>query len=88
VAFPGGFGTLDELFETLNLVQTRKIEPIPIVLVGASYWGRLIDLDYLVDEGVVDPEDRELLWYAEGAQEIWQGIVTWYEAAGRSLLEE
>jgi uncharacterized protein (TIGR00730 family) len=87
VAFPGGYGTLDELFETLTLVQTRKIQPIPIVLVGEGYWRRLVDLDYLVDEGVVDAEDRELLWYAEEAREAWEGIVAWYEATGRSLLD-
>jgi uncharacterized protein (TIGR00730 family) len=88
VAFPGGFGTLDELFETLTLVQTRKIAPIPVILVGESYWRRLVDIDYLVDEGVVDAEDRELFWYAEGAREIWQGIVSWYQATGRPLLDD
>jgi uncharacterized protein (TIGR00730 family) len=87
VAFPGGFGTLDELFETLTLVQTRKIEPIPIVLVGESYWKRLVDIDFLVDEGAIDAEDRELLWYAETAEEVWTGIRAWYESNGRSLLE-
>jgi uncharacterized protein (TIGR00730 family) len=88
VAFPGGFGTLDELFETLTLVQTRKICPIPVVLVGKAYWTRLLDIDFLVNEGLVDPEDRDLLWYAESAEEIWQGIVAWYAANGRSLLED
>ncbi len=88
VAFPGGFGTLDELFETLTLVQTRKIDPIPIVLVGERYWKRLVDIDFLVDEGVVDPEDRELLWYAETAEGVWQGILAWYAANGRSLLDD
>lgn len=87
VAFPGGFGTLDELFETLTLVQTRKIPPIPVVLVGAAYWKRLIDVDFLIDEGVIDPEDRELLWYAESAEEVWQDIRSWYAAAGRKLVD-
>jgi uncharacterized protein (TIGR00730 family) len=87
VAFPGGFGTLDELFETLTLVQTRKIEPIPIVLVGETYWKRLVDVEFLVEEGVVDAEDRDLLWYAETAEEIWQGILAWYTSNGRSLLD-
>jgi uncharacterized protein (TIGR00730 family) len=88
VAFPGGFGTLDELFETLTLVQTRKIDPIPIVLVGNAYWQRLVDIDFLVDEGVVDPEDRDLFWYAETAEEVWSGILAWYAANGRSLLDD
>jgi len=86
VVFPGGFGTLDELFETLNLVQSRKIEPLPVVLVGEDYWRGAFDPDYLVREGVVDPEDRELFWYAETADEIWQGILEWHRRAGRPLL--
>lgn len=88
VAFPGGYGTLDELFETLTLVQTRKIQPIPVVLVGEAYWRRAVSIDYLVDEGVVDVEDRELFWYAETAGEVWNGIAAWYAANGRSLLDE
>jgi uncharacterized protein (TIGR00730 family) len=83
VAFPGGYGTLDELFEALTLVQTSTIAPLPIVLVGEQYWRRVVDFDMLVDEGVVDPEDRELFWYAETAQEIWDGIQHWYEASGQ-----
>ena len=86
VAFPGGFGTLDELFETLTLVQTRKIPPIPVVLVGERYWKRVVDIDFLVDEGTIDPEDRDLFWYAETADEAWSGILAWYDANGRSLL--
>jgi uncharacterized protein (TIGR00730 family) len=58
VAFPGGYGTLDELFEVLTLIQTRKIKPIPVVLVGEAYWRRAVDVDFLVDEGVIDSEDR------------------------------
>jgi uncharacterized protein (TIGR00730 family) len=85
VAFPGGYGTLDELFETLTLIQTRKVKPFPVVLVGRQFWRRAVDLDYLVEEGVIDPEDRELLWFAETAREIWDGILGWYEAAGEPL---
>jgi hypothetical protein len=77
VAFPGGYGTLDELFEVLTLAQTRKIKPMPIVLVGESHWRNVVNFDYLVDEGVIDPEDRELFWYAESAEEIWAGIQKW-----------
>ncbi len=82
VAFPGGYGTLDELFEVLTLVQTRKIKPIPVVLVGEEYWRRVLDFDFLAAEGVIDPEDRDLFWYAETAQEIWDGIRCWYAACG------
>ncbi len=86
VAFPGGYGTFDELFETLTLVQTRKIKPVPVVLVGESYWRRAFDVDFLVDEGVIDAEDRELFWYAENAPDIWEGILHWYEMSGEPLL--
>lgn len=86
VAFPGGFGTMDELFEVLSLAQTRKIAPVPVVLVGESYWRRAFDPDFLVDEGVIDPEDRGLFWFAESAEAAWQGILRWYETAGRPLL--
>ena len=78
VAFPGGYGTFDELFEVLTLIQTRKIAPIPVVLVGESYWRGALDIDFMVEEGVIDPEDRDLFWFAETAQEIWDGIVQWH----------
>ena len=87
VAFPGGYGTFDELFETLTLVQTRKIKPVPVVLVGEEYWRRAFDVDFLVDEGVIDEEDRDLFWYAETAREIWDGIQQWHEANGTPLLQ-
>ena len=86
VAFPGGFGTFDELFETLTLIQTRKIKPVPVVLVGEAYWRRAFDVDFLVDEGVIDAEDRDLFWFAETAEEIWEGIVHWHEVNGAPLL--
>ncbi|HLJ65675.1 MAG TPA: LOG family protein, partial [Stellaceae bacterium] len=86
VAFPGGYGTMDELFEVLTLAQTRKMSPVPVILVGESYWRRVFDPDYLVAEGVIEPEDRDLFWYAESAQEAWDDILHWYEAAGEPLL--
>jgi uncharacterized protein (TIGR00730 family) len=85
VAFPGGYGTFDELFETLTLVQTRKIRPVPIVLVGERYWRSAFDVDFLVDEGVIDAEDRELFWFAERAPDIWEGILRWHEVNGEPL---
>jgi len=88
VAFPGGYGTFDELFETLTLVQTRKIKPVPIVLVGEHFWRSAFDVDFLVDEGVIDEEDRDLFWYSETAEEIWEGILAWHEANGTPLLPE
>jgi hypothetical protein len=85
VAFPGGYGTFDELFEVLTLIQTRKIKPIPVVLVGEAYWRRAVDIDFLVDEGVIDSEDRELFWFAETAEEIWNGILHWHDVSGEPL---
>jgi uncharacterized protein (TIGR00730 family) len=86
VAFPGGYGTFDELFETLTLVQTRTIKPVPVVLVGERYWRQVFNVDFMVNEGVIDPEDRDLFWFAETAEEIWEGIMQWYEASGEPLL--
>jgi hypothetical protein len=85
VAFPGGYGTFDELFEVLTLIQTQKIRPIPVVLVGEAHWRRAVDIDFLVDEGVIDFEDRELFCFAETADEIWKGILNWHEASGQPL---
>jgi len=74
VAFPGGFGTLDELFETLTLVQTRKIEPMPIVLVGEAWWRRAVDFGFLAAEGMIGRRDLRLFSYAESAREAWRAI--------------
>ncbi len=82
VAFPGGFGTIDELFETLTLIQTRKMPAVPIVLVGRAYWERVFDVEYLISEGTIDPEDRELFGYAETADQAWRMICRWHAAAG------
>jgi hypothetical protein len=70
--FPGGFGTLDELFETLTLVQTEKIAPFPILLFGRDYWQKVLNLELLVEEGMIDPEDLQLITYIETAEQAWQ----------------
>lgn len=87
VIFPGGYGTLDELFETLTLIQTRTIKPVPVVLVGEAYWRKAINFDFLVEEGVIDIEDRDLFWFADTAQDIWEGLLCWYEHNGGLLIE-
>jgi uncharacterized protein (TIGR00730 family) len=74
VAFPGGFGTFDELFETLTLVQCAKIKPLPIVLVGAAYWRRAVDIDFLVAEGMIAARDRRMLRFADSAGAIWKAV--------------
>lgn len=69
VAFPGGFGTLDELFEVLTLVQTGKMPRLPIVLFGSEFWSRAIDFDFLIAEGMISPQDRELFSIVETAEQ-------------------
>ena len=78
VFFPGGYGTFDELFEVLTLLQTRKIAPLPVVLVGEAYWRRAVDLAFLADEGMIDRRDLELFTYCESAADIWHAIGSWY----------
>jgi uncharacterized protein (TIGR00730 family) len=84
VVFPGGFGTLDELFEVLTLIQTRKIKPIPVLLFGRDYWERIIDFDGLVDEGVISPADLDIFSYVDTAEEAWQRLEPVLRVAGRS----
>jgi uncharacterized protein (TIGR00730 family) len=72
VVFPGGFGTLDELFEVLTLCQTRKMPPIPIVLFDRDFWSRIVDFDALTDAGMIEPRDLALFEFAEDADEIWR----------------
>lgn len=78
VAFPGGFGTLDELFEVLTLVQTRKAKPVPIFLYGSAYWKKLINFDVLVEEGAISPEDVKLFNYVDDPQVAWDAIKKFY----------
>jgi uncharacterized protein (TIGR00730 family) len=74
VAFPGGFGTFDELFETLTLVQCGKMAPIPIVLVGSAWWRRAVEFDFLIAEGVIARRDARLFRFADNAAEIWDAV--------------
>lgn len=78
VAFPGGFGTLDELFEVITLVQTQKAKPVPIILFGSDYWKRLINLNVLVEEGTISPQDMELIQVTDDPQEAWDMIKNFY----------
>jgi hypothetical protein len=79
VAFPGGFGTLDELFEVITLVQCKKAKPVPIVLFGSAHWKRLINLDVLVEEGMIGAEDLELFHYVDDPQAAWDYIMKFYD---------
>ena len=78
VAFPGGFGTLDELFEILTLVQTRKSEPVPVVLFGSDFWKRLVNFDMLIEEGVISGADVDLFTFVDTPQAAWETIQSFY----------
>ncbi|MEM7202694.1 MAG: TIGR00730 family Rossman fold protein [Planctomycetota bacterium] len=79
VAFPGGFGTMDELFETLTLIQTQRMDPIPVILFGRDYWERLVNWDMFVEEGTISPKDLKLISYAETAEEVWKQVSDFYQ---------
>jgi len=78
VAFPGGFGTMDELFDALTLIQTEKMQRMPVVLFSPEYWHRVMNLDVMVEEGTVSPQDLDLLTYVNTAEEAWQVITDFY----------
>jgi uncharacterized protein (TIGR00730 family) len=78
VIFPGGYGTLDELFEALTLVQTKKMPPLPIVLFGREFWSQVLNFQFLVDEGVIEAADAELVKFVESATEAWEYIQLFY----------
>jgi hypothetical protein len=82
VVFPGGYGTLDELFETLTLIQTKKIRPFPVLIFGRAFWERVIHFDALVEEGTVSPEDIDLFTYVETAEEAWEIVSRTYRVSG------
>jgi len=75
VVFPGGYGTLDELFETLTLIQTKKIKPIPVLIFGREFWERIINFKALVEEGTISPEDLDLFRYVDTAEEAYEVII-------------
>lgn len=78
VVFPGGFGTLDELFETLTLIQTKKIKPMPVLIFGREFWDRIVNFNAMVEEGVISPEDLGLFQYVETAEEACEIILKNY----------
>jgi uncharacterized protein (TIGR00730 family) len=82
VAFPGGYGTMDELFEALTLVQTKKVPPMPIVLFGERYWRNLINFKFLVEEGTIDQEDLGLFVFSNSAEKAWQHIKNFWAEEG------
>ena len=85
VVYPGGFGTFDELFETLTLIQTEKTEQLPVVLVGKSFWERAVNFEFLKEEGVISAEDLDIIQFVDNANEAWDFIVEWYKEKGEPL---
>ena len=77
--FPGGFGTFDEMFELLTLIQTGKVRPLPILLFGKEFWERVVDFPGLVEEGVISPHDLDLITWCETADEAWDAVCAHYE---------
>jgi uncharacterized protein (TIGR00730 family) len=81
VAYPGGFGSFDELFEVLTLIQTKKVMAIPVILVGKSFWNQMVNFKEMVEFGVIDEEDMQVIHFVETAQEAWGLIADWYQLA-------
>jgi uncharacterized protein (TIGR00730 family) len=81
--FPGGFGTFDEMFELLTLIQTGKIKPLPIVLFGRAFWERVVNFRALAEEGVVSEKDLSLFTFVETADEAWAIVQRWYDDNGK-----
>ena len=79
VVFPGGFGTMDELFEILTLIQTLKSPSIPVILVGKEYWERAVNFEFLKEEDVIEANDLNMITYVDNAQEAWKAIIQWHE---------
>jgi uncharacterized protein (TIGR00730 family) len=83
--FPGGFGTFDEAFELLTLIQTKKIKPMPIMFFGREFWEKVVDFDALVEEGVVAPADLDLFTFCETAEEAWECVCRHYAGMAEDL---
>jgi uncharacterized protein (TIGR00730 family) len=79
VVFPGGYGTLDELFDLLTLIQTEKSPRIPVILICKSFWNRIINFEYLFEEGVITKKDLDIFVFAETAKEAWDIILKWHK---------
>ena len=77
--FPGGYGTFDEMFELLTLIQTGKVRPLPILLFGRDFWNRVVNFQALVEEGVIAPHDLDLIRWCETAEEAWDYVCDYYE---------
>jgi uncharacterized protein (TIGR00730 family) len=85
VVYPGGFGTMDELFELLTLKQTNSMHQIPVVLVGKQWWNNFLNIEFLLDEGMIAQDDLEIFKMVDSAKEAWEYIVNWHQKQGNAL---
>jgi uncharacterized protein (TIGR00730 family) len=88
VVFPGGFGTMDELFELLTLMQTGSMQQIPIVLVGKQWWNNLLNIEFLLEEGMISKEDLKIFKVVNNAKEAWRHIINWHEENSKPLFSK
>ncbi|MDK2858490.1 MAG: hypothetical protein PWQ89_1609 [Verrucomicrobiota bacterium] len=82
--FPGGFGTFDELFEALTLIQTGKITPMPVILFGSEHWKRVVDWNYMAETGLIGPNDLDLLTFCDTAEEAWAAVGKFYASVNQT----
>ena len=87
VVYPGGFGTMDELFELLTLIQTKSMKEMPVVLVGKQWWSNLLNIEFLIEEGMISKEDLEIFKVVNSAKEAWEYILNWYDTKGKTLIK-
>ena len=83
--FPGGFGTFDEMFELLTLIQTGKMHPIPVIPFGRDYWERVVGWEAPVEEGVISASDLHLFHWVETAEEAWKIVCERFPDAARCV---
>jgi uncharacterized protein (TIGR00730 family) len=88
VVYPGGFGTMDELFELLTLKQTHTMKQIPVVLVGKQWWNNFLNIEFLLDEGMISEEDLTIYKMVDSAKEAWDYILDWHRERGTPLFKE
>ena len=77
--FPGGFGTMDEFFETLTLIQTGRMDRVPVLLFGSDFWSRVVNMDALAEEGTISPDDPNLFTHVDTAEQGWEVVRRFYE---------
>lgn len=79
VVYPGGFGSFDEIFEVLTLIQTKKMKAIPVILVGSEHWKKVVRFDLLAEEGLIDQADLDIISFVDTTEDAWSTIKKWYE---------